>query len=198
MYELTPGLHTLIMQKHPLPMQYTIDDNLARQTKVKSHLNSAGAARTHATWKYKYMLRKMVVPGEKIVEEESEDTDDTDTASTASAASSPSSRKAWSRSPSPDIPEIAPSPVQIRSSGKARKEKNREHTYEGSKGEGVVYLPGDINGLARKLQLLAAEFFAGNTTVRNELVHVLGTLLRLKQFILKEYTNITARLAASL
>ena len=27
-----------------------------------------------------------------------------------------------------------------------------------------MYLPGDINGLARKLQLLAAEFFAGNTT----------------------------------
>ena len=36
-----------------------------------------------------------------------------------------------------------------------------------------MYLPGDINGLARKLQLLAAEFFAGNITARNESVHVL-------------------------
>ena len=41
-----------------------------------------------------------------------------------------------------------------------------------------MYLPGDINGLAKKLQLLAAEFFAGNTTVRNELFHALDALLR--------------------
>ena len=58
-----------------------------------------------------------------------------------------------------------------------------------------MYLPGDINGLAKKLQLLAEEFFAGNTTVRNELVHALDALLRLKQLTHKEYTNITARLA---
>ena len=47
------------------------------------------------------------------------------------------------------------------------------------KGFGVVFLPGDINGLVKKLHLLAAEFFKGNTSVRNELVHVLGALLRL-------------------
>ena len=52
-----------------------------------------------------------------------------------------------------------------------------------------MYLPGDINGLTKKLHLLAAEFFAGNTTV---------ALLRLKQLARKEYTDITARLAASL
>ena len=57
-----------------------------------------------------------------------------------------------------------------------------------------MYLPGDINGLAKKLQLLVAEFFAGNITFRNELVHVLDALLRLKQLIRKVYTNITARL----
>ena len=61
-----------------------------------------------------------------------------------------------------------------------------------------MYLPADINGLAKKLHLLAAEFFAGNTTVRNELVHVLDALVRLKQFTCKEYADITARLAASL
>ena len=40
-----------------------------------------------------------------------------------------------------------------------------------------MYLPGDINRLAKKLQLLAAEFFAGNTTVRNEMFHVLDVLI---------------------
>ena len=65
-------------------------------------------------------------------------------------------------------------------------------------GYGVVYLPGDINGLTKRLHLLSAEFFAGNTTVRNELVHVLDVLLRLKQSTRKEYAGITARLAASL
>ena len=61
-----------------------------------------------------------------------------------------------------------------------------------------MYLPGDIYGLAKKLHLLAAEFFAGNITVRNELIRVLDVLLRLKQLTRKEYANITARLAASL
>ena len=58
------------------------------------------------------------------------------------------------------------------------------------KGFGVMYLLGDINGLAKKLHLLAA--------VTNELVHVLNALLRLKQLERKEYADITARLAASL
>ena len=61
-----------------------------------------------------------------------------------------------------------------------------------------MYLPGDINGFTNKLQLLPAAFFAGNTSVRNELVHVLDALLRLKQLTRKEYADITTRLAASL
>ena len=89
-----------------------------------------------------------------------------------------------------------PSPAHARSHGEFKKEKVRGAPYKGYKGEGVVYLPGDKNGLAKKLQLLPAEFFAGNTTVRNELVHVLDALLRLKQLTRKEYTNITTRLAA--
>ena len=60
-------------------------------------------------------------------------------------------------------------------------------------------IPGDINGLTKKLHLLAAEFFAGNTTVRkNELVHLLEAFLRLIQLARKAYVDITARLAASL
>ena len=67
------------MQNHPRISQWPRRDypsykSLCQQTKVTSHPNSAGAARPHATWKYKHMLRKMVVPGEKIVKEE-EDTD---------------------------------------------------------------------------------------------------------------------------
>ena len=61
-----------------------------------------------------------------------------------------------------------------------------------------MYLPGDINGLRTKLHFLATEFFAGNTSVRNELVNVLDALLRLKQLTCKDYTDITARSAASL
>ena len=45
------------------------------------------------------------------------------------------------------------SPAHTRSHGKARKTKDRGATNKGWKGEGVVYLPGDINGLARKLQI---------------------------------------------
>ena len=54
-----------------------------------------------------------------------------------------------------------------------------------------MYLPGDIKGLTDKLHLLSAEFFAGNITVRNELVHVLDALLRLKQLTRREYTDIS-------
>ena len=63
-----------------------------------------------------------------------------------------------------------------------------------SAGSGVVYLPGDISGLSKKLELLTAEFFAGNTTVRNESVYVLDALLRLKKLTKKGYTEITNRL----
>ena len=60
-----------------------------------------------------------------------------------------------------------------------------------------MYLPGDIKRLTDKLHLLWAEFFAGNTTVRNELVHVLDARLRLKQLTRSEYTDINNRLAST-
>ena len=85
-YDFTPGLHALIMSKHPRPNQWNSNDyqaykSLCAQTKVSTFPNQAGAARPHATWKYKYMLRKMIIPGERIVEEEYDDSDDIDTAS---------------------------------------------------------------------------------------------------------------------
>ena len=123
----------------------------------------------------------------------SEDTDGTETASIGDSGES--SDILSSDISSPGTSDIPPSPAHTRSYGKAKKAKDREPFH---KGYGVVYLPGDISGLAKKLHLLAAEFFAGNTTVRNELVHVLHALLRLKQLTRKEYDDITARLAASL
>ena len=139
------------------------------------------------------MLKKMVIPGEKIATEEGcEDIDDTDTASTGDIGKS--SDILSSDISSPGTSDI-PSPVHTSSCGKAKKTKEREPFY---KGYVVVYLPGHISGLAKKFQLLAAEVFAGNTTVRNELVHVLDALFRLKQLTRKEYADITARLAASL
>ena len=133
----------------------------------------------------------MTVPGESIPEEESEDTDGTETDSMEDNSELPP----VSMSPDSSLMSPGPSPARTRSHGRVRKTKDRGAFYKGWKGEGVVYLPGDINGLVKKLQLLAAELFAGNTTVRNEFVHVVDALLRLKQVTRKEYTNITARLA---
>ena len=82
-YKLTPRLLVLITNIHPRDGQWKANDyqvykSLVAQTKVKSFPSSAGTARPHATWKWKHMIRKMVIPGERIAEAESEDTDDTD------------------------------------------------------------------------------------------------------------------------
>ena len=69
-YKLTPCLEVLIVQKHPRPTQYDSNDyrvykSLCAQIKVRTFPNQVGAARTHATWKYKHMLRRMVISGER-------------------------------------------------------------------------------------------------------------------------------------
>jgi len=53
-----------------------------------------------------------------------------------------------------------------------------------------IFLPGDIKGLETKLNLLLAEFQAGNTSTRNEIVFILDELLRRKRMSRKEYTEI--------
>ena len=78
--------HALIMRKKTHHNQWTSRDypahkSLCAQTKVRLFPNPEGATRPHATWKYKNMLRKMVMPEERIVEEESEEREGTDTAS---------------------------------------------------------------------------------------------------------------------
>ena len=148
----------------------------------------------------------MFIPGERIAEEESEDTCDADSVESypdialigdigeSSDISSPDSSILSPDTAPPDTappgPSMPASPPHTRSYGKAKKKKkDKERFYIGF---GVGHLPGDINGLAKKLHLLAAEFFAGNTSVRNELVHVLDLSRRLKQLTRKEYTDITA------
>ena len=70
--------------KHPRAGQWKPNDikvykSLVAQTKVKSFPNTLVTNRLHATWKWKHMLKKMVIPGERIAEKgESEDTADAD------------------------------------------------------------------------------------------------------------------------
>ena len=82
-FNLTPGLLELITNKHSRPDLYNNNDkgvyrSLVAQTRVRSFPNMTFGARPHATWKWKQLLKKMVIPGEMI--EESGDTDDADSA----------------------------------------------------------------------------------------------------------------------
>lgn len=65
-------------------------------------------------------------------------------------------------------------------------------------GSGIQFLPGDIRGLHTKLNLLLAEFHAGNTSTRNEIVSILDELLRRKRMSRREYTDINTFIASSL
>ena len=74
--------------------------------------------------------------------------------------------------------------------------KHEEQDEEDFKGEGVVsFLPSTIKGLFEKFKLLVAEFIAGNTTTRNELVAILDQLQRRSLISEKEYTTINSLLA---
>ena len=82
MYKLTSCLIQLITNKHPQPDQYNSHDkevyrSLVAHARVKSFPNRTDGTRSHATWQWKYVLRKRVIHGERIAEEEgSEDSDD--------------------------------------------------------------------------------------------------------------------------
>ena len=53
------------------------DQSISEKAKVKLFPNLADNSLPHATWKWKDMFRKMVIPGERIAEGESEVTGDT-------------------------------------------------------------------------------------------------------------------------
>ena len=66
-------------------------------------------------------------------------------------------------------------------------------------GSGIQFLPGDIKGLNTKLNLLLAEFAAGNrSSTRNEIVGILDELKRRKRISRKDYTDINSYLAKTL
>ena len=74
-----------------------------------------------------------------------------------------------------------------------------EEEEEGSKlGTGIQFLPGDIKGLHTRLNLLLAEYVAGNRSTRNEIVGILDELKRRKSISRKEYTDINSFLAKTL
>ena len=181
-YELTPDLRMLILYKKLRPQHYTSDDYsvykaIVGETRVRAYTNKRnGSARPHSTWKCKHMLSGMVMPGD-VVEEEDE-----------------SVSSDGYRTPSPDVTST-PIAIPPPSGGKSRKRRTTTEPFY--KGYGVVYLPEDIKGLTNKLHLLLAEFIAGNTTVRIELVYVLDALLKLKKLTRREYTDINNRLAST-
>ena len=135
-YKLTPGMEALIMLKHPRPTQFSINDykaykSLVAQTKVKSFPNITGTARPHATWKWKHMFRKMVIPGERKAEEgESEDTDDADSVESQPGIASIGDIGESSDISSPGTLGTPPLPLHTRSHGKAKNTKDREPFYK--------------------------------------------------------------------
>ena len=64
-----------------------------------------------------------------------------------------------------------------------RKTKNKE-------GTGIVFLPGDINELIEQLHLLLAEFRAGNTATKNQIVAILDQLLKRNYLTQDEYNGV--------
>ena len=63
-------------------------------------------------------------------------------------------------------------------------------------GRGIEFLPGDIKGLTTKLNLLLAEYRAGNkSSTRNAIVSIIDELRRRKRISLKDYRDITKFIA---
>ena len=62
---------------------------------------------------------------------------------------------------------------------------------ESATGDGVNFLPTDINSLEKKLQVLVGEFLAGNKTTRNQIVAVLDNLRERRIIGEKEYSRVS-------
>ena len=78
-------------------------------------------------------------------------------------------------------------------------EEDEEEGNKGVAGSGIQFLPGDIKGLIIKLNLLLAEFAAGNrSSTRNQIVGILDELKRRKRISRKDYTDINLFLAKTL
>ena len=76
------------------------------------------------------------------------------------------------------------------------RDERKEEGSDTISGTGIQFLPGTIKELKEKLNLLLAEFTAGNTTTRNELIAVLDQLRRRKVLTEKEYMTISSSLSS--
>jgi hypothetical protein len=75
-------------------------------------------------------------------------------------------------------------------------EYNEENIEDDKEGEGVVFLPGNINGLLDRLRLVYAERKAGNiSATTNELVGILDELLRVGYINRTEYNAVCQELS---
>ena len=87
----------------------------------------------------------------------------------------------------------------ISATAKSVTDEKDEDADDEQSGEGIQFLPGDIKGLTTKLNLLLAEFAAGNTSsTRNVIVYILDELLRRKQISRTEYRDINSYLSKCL
>ena len=73
----------------------------------------------------------------------------------------------------------------------AEGKQNMDHVMKLHIGNGIQFLPGDINGLQIKLDYLLAEYHAGNTsTTRGQIVAITDELLRRKVISQAKYNSI--------
>ena len=69
--------------------------------------------------------------------------------------------------------------------------RDMEHVIKLHIGNGIQFLPGDINGLQIKLDYLLAEYHAGNTSAtRGQIVAIIDELLRRKVISQAKYNSI--------
>ena len=73
----------------------------------------------------------------------------------------------------------------------AEGKQNMDHVIKLHIGNGIQFLPGDINGLQIKLDYLLAEYHAGNTSAtRGQIVAIIDELLRRKVISQAKYNSI--------
>ena len=63
-------------------------------------------------------------------------------------------------------------------------QKNEEY------GKGISFLPSDVNSLNNRLNILLAEFKAGNGATRNEIVAIVDNLVKRKKMKIDNANNI--------
>ena len=120
------------------------------QTKVTSTPNRAGTARPQATWKWKHMLKKMIIPGYRLAKEGYDDTEDTDTDSVKSYLASILVKLIL-------ICYYRRNPLLAALLGRLKRRKRSEKLYI-KVTEYCIFQ--EIKGVAKKSHLLSTESFA--------------------------------------